>query len=92
MVSRPVFFFRSRVIQLFQKFFIWPIGKGQFAIVVLWKEKICVLVTSFLGFAKNKNKGILRFGTRRIQNYICDSGLRVVVVTGYAASCLLKGP
>jgi hypothetical protein len=59
---------------------------------VLWKKKICVLVTSFLGFAKTVvKKDTLRLGTRRIQNYICGSGHRVVVVTGYAASCLLKG-
>jgi len=86
-------FSQSRVIQLFQKFFIWPTGNGQFAIVVLWKKKVVRSCDKFSRICKQKNIYIiLRLATRRIQNYFCGSDQREVVVTGYAASCLLKGP
>lgn len=84
-------FSQSRVIQLLKKF-IWPTGTRQSAIVVLWKKQIVLSCDKFSVIKKKKKTTILRLRTRRIQNYFCGVGHREVVVTGYAASCLLKGP
>ena len=46
---RIQYFLSSQLIQLFQKIFIWPTGKGQFVIVVMWKRKIVLSFDKFSG-------------------------------------------
>jgi hypothetical protein len=90
-ITHPIFSVKAGIFSCSKNSSSDPQAKENLPLWCCGRKRSYFAVTSFLGFA-NKKIIIIRLGTRRIQNYFCGSDHRKVVITGYAASCLLQGP